>query len=107
MGIALEIERLTAPKAQGIPIDRARFWEVDKVKHALRVEIRAGIFRAGEYEPTTANLTQAFTGLLGHGVNQFEVTHEMGSPRKGMKHETRTRNTNAKSPGSQKGRTGK
>ena len=67
-GAGLEIERLTAPKAQCVPIDHTRFWEVDKVKHALRVEVSTGIFRAGENEPTTANLTQAFTGLLGHGV---------------------------------------
>ncbi len=32
-------ERLPAAKAERIPIDCARFREVDKVKHALRVEV--------------------------------------------------------------------
>ena len=54
-----------------------------RLSRALRVEVSTGIFRPGENEATTANLTQAFTGLLGHGVNHFDVTHTKASPWKG------------------------
>ncbi len=54
--------------------------DVDKVKHALGVEISTGIFRAGEYETPTPNLAGILTGDMGHGVDQFKVTHDRASP---------------------------
>ena len=69
------VERLTASKPEGIPVDCARFREVDQVKHAFGIEVRARLLWASEHEAATTNLTDIFTGLLGHGIDQVEVGH--------------------------------
>ena len=105
---------LTTAKANRVPIDRPSFGEVDQVEHALRVEVRARLFRAGENEATTTNLTQAFTGLLGHGVNQFEVRHtddlhgkgETGQGNTGTPAANAAGREKENTPGSQRGRRG-
>ncbi|MBM4023280.1 MAG: hypothetical protein FJ284_13790 [Planctomycetes bacterium] len=89
-------ERLSASKSEGIPIDRARLWEIDRVEDALRIQVGTGIFRASQHGTATADLTGVLAGLVRNGVDQFEVTHNRTSPRKG----NGTRNT----PASQKGR---
>jgi len=44
------VERLTAAEPEGIPVDRARFREVDQVEHAFGIEARASLLWTAEHE---------------------------------------------------------
>ncbi len=73
-------ERLTASIQHLVPVDRARFREVDQVEEAVGVVIVVGIIRACHRETTATDLLGILAGLLGHGVDQFEMTHDGKSP---------------------------
>jgi hypothetical protein len=65
-----------------VPIDRSRFREVYKVEEAVGVVIRSGIIWACEGEPMTADFVGILAGLLGHGIDQFDIAHDRKSPGK-------------------------
>jgi hypothetical protein len=65
-----------------VPIDRSRFREVYKVEEAVGVVVWLGIIWACEGEPMTADFVGILAGLLGHGIDQFDVAHDRESPGK-------------------------
>jgi hypothetical protein len=56
---------------------------VGQHKTGARIAVEASVIRAREHEAPAADLVGVFAGLLGHGVDQFEVTHDRASPWKG------------------------
>jgi hypothetical protein len=79
------VKRLTASKAERVPVDRPTFREVDQIQHAFWVEVSTGIRGTGQHEATPADFVLGLTGDMGHGIDQFEVTHDRASPWKGGK----------------------
>ena len=53
-------ERLPAAEAQRVPVDRARFREIDQHHVEQALGLKARVIRPGQHEATTANLVGVF-----------------------------------------------